>query len=107
MSNVKLYVGNDLLIELGGLKNKATGAFINTAIVSVTVLDRAGAEVSGQAWPLAVPYVSASDGVYRETLVDTLGIVAGKTYTVQVTADAGDGLRGYWVEEVMAEVRRF
>lgn len=107
MSNLKLYVGNDLVIKLSALTNVETGAFINAAAVSVTLSDRIGVEVPGETWPLALAYVTGSDGIYRATLKDTLDIIVGKTYTAEIIADGGDGLRGKWTEYVPAEVRPF
>lgn len=87
---------SDNVVELSGLKDEVTGAFINTATVTVTLVDRDGVEVIGQAWPTAMPYVAASDGVYRGTLSDSLDLTKFEAYTAQITADAGAGLRQYW-----------
>lgn len=87
---------SDNVLELSGLKNEVTGAFINTATVTATLVDREGVEVTGQSWPTAMPYVAASDGVYRGTLSDSLDLTKFETYTAQITADAGPGLRQYW-----------
>lgn len=87
---------SDNVVTLSGLKNEVTGAFINTAVVTVTLVDRGGAEVAGQSWPAALTYVASSDGVYRGTLSDSLDLTKFEAYTAQITADAGPGLQQYW-----------
>ena len=87
---------SDNVVILSGLKDEVSGAFMNTAVVEVTVVDRGGTPVSGQAWPTSMPYVASSDGVYRGTLSDALDLTKFESYTAQVTADAGPGLRQYW-----------
>lgn len=100
------YLNNDNIIELEGLKNDATGAFINDATVTVTLKDEAGAEVSGQTWPTTLLYVAASDGVYRATLQDVLSLTEKERYFAEVSANGGAGLQGEFVLPVQAEVRR-
>lgn len=90
---MNLYAGSDNLIEVIGLRNVATDAFINTATASVRVLDSAGVEVAGETWPVSMPYVTGSSGDYRGTIADTVTLVVGATVQVEVTVDAGPGLK--------------
>ena len=101
-----LYLSNDNLLELNGLRNStaATGTYINDATVTVTLKDASDNEVAGETWPLAVGYVSASDGIYRAILQNTLTITAGASYTAEVSAD-GDSLQAFWAIAVTAANR--
>ncbi len=86
---------SDNLIEILGAKNAATGAFINNATVDVTLVDKNGANVTGQVWPMNIPYVSGSNGDYRATLASTLTVIKGGEYTARVNFNGGLGLRRY------------
>ncbi len=88
-----LFHESDNLLELDGLQDALTLAFINNATVTARVLDRAGTEVTGQTWPLTLGYVAASDGDYRGNLSDTLALDKGQVVTVEIIADGGAGLK--------------
>lgn len=106
MSNVTtLYVGNDTVLEVRGLKNETTGGFLNAATVTATVVDAEGNQVTGQSWPLTLAYVTGSDGIYRATLAYTVGLVSGARYTAQFTANSGAGLRASWSAPCLARHR--
>ena len=100
-----VYVENDNVITLVGLKNKVSGAWINDATVTVTLLDEYGTEVSGQSWPATLSYVAASNGEYQATLEDVLNLSPDVEYIAKVTADGGVGLKGVW-EEPLSSVTR-
>lgn len=89
-----LYVGNDQLIELRGLKDGATGEPLDEATVSCTLLESDGVEVEGEDWPLSMGAIAP--GVYRATLAYTLPLVAGARYLIRIDVNAGAGLRGRW-----------
>jgi len=101
-----LYITNDNVIELDGLQNTVTEAYINDATVTVTITDKDGTEVVGETWPLAMPYVRGSDGTYRANLADTLTLTNGARYAATVTADAGANGLATWVEDLIARVRK-
>lgn len=101
-----LYLGSDMLFELAGLRDQATGDYLNAATVTVTLQDSAGVNVTGETWPLAMTYVTSSNGVYRATLKDTLSLTANARYVATVIADAGSGKRGQWELDVVARTRR-
>lgn len=102
MSDV-LYLQSDNLLELKGLKNAASGAYINNATVTVTLVDASGTSVSGQSWPATLSYVSGSNGDYRLTLEDTLPLSENGTYVARVTA-IGDGLKRYFEPRLVAQM---
>lgn len=84
------YLNSDNVISISGLKDVIADTYINSATVQVTLKDANGNNVSGETWPLAMNYISASNGIYRATLTDTLSVSAG-SYTAVVTADDGAG----------------
>jgi len=92
-----IYDNSDNLINVTGLKDLSTGAFLNGATVEATVNDASGSPVAGETWPLSMPYVPGSNGDYQATLKDTLAVATGDELTALVTADAGAGLHHEWI----------
>jgi hypothetical protein len=90
------FVANTNVLDLTGLRNEITDAYINDATVTVTVKDSDGAEVAGQVWPLTMSYVAASDGNYRAFLSAQLPFVAKAKYTAFIEANGGANLVGHW-----------
>jgi hypothetical protein len=106
MDTLTLYHGSDCLLEVEHLQDDATGESLDAATVSVTLRDSAGHPVGGETWPLALSYVTGTRGVYRCTLADTLGVVAGQRYKAIITADAGPGRKAEWTVDVICKPRR-
>jgi len=102
----ELYLDNSNLLELRGLKDTLTDAFINDATVQATVRDKAGTMLTGDTFPKGLAYVAGSNGVYRATLNKAINIVAGEFYTIKIAA-VGNSLDGDWTEKVVAKQRRF
>jgi hypothetical protein len=93
---ITLWNNNDHLIELRNLQAVTDGAYENAATVEMVALkDSAGADV-GAIWPLAMVYVTGSNGKYRATIPDTLALTVGSSYTATLTANAGAGKQGEW-----------
>lgn len=90
------YYKSDNLLEVDELKNKITGAYINNATVTCTVVDDQGVQVSGETWPITLNYVAASNGKYRGNLKDTLNVSLDRYYYAEITADAGTDLKRFW-----------
>lgn len=106
MSTIHILLdNNDSIIEVYDLKNELTGDFLNTATVQVTLKDATGTNVTGDTWPKTLAYVTASSGIYRATLLYSLGLTADSRYTATVTADAGAGLRAEWNLDCVCRVR--
>ena len=80
---------NNNCVTLNSLLNKITDAFVNDAVVDVTIKDSLGvALVTAQ----SMPYVAASDGVYRTVILSTVDLGDdGDIVSVEVNAVAGDG----------------
>ena len=79
--------------------------YVNDAVVTVTLLDAAGAEVVGETWPLTLDYVAASNGQYAKTVNPISGVTAGENYTVKLSAVGADSLTGNWEGVVEATTR--
>ncbi len=87
-----LIVGSDNLWTLDELTNLVDDSFILTATVTCTVFETDGTTiVTGESFPLAMPFVAASNGKYQATLPDALALVAKKRYIVETVADDGAG----------------
>lgn len=100
-----LYQANDTIIEVAGLKNEVTGAFVNNATVNVTLLDSVGALVTGQTFPLTLAYVAVSDAVYRAKLNFGLVLTPNGKYSANVNVLA-DGLVANWSIDVICKKRK-
>ena len=107
MSEISLiYYGNDMLLELTDLTNNETGSHVNTATVTVTLTNDADTSVAGDTWPKTMDYVAGSDGVYRTTLLDTLTLTRDARYLAKISANAGEGLQGYWEKDLVCKIRK-
>lgn len=102
--DLTLYVANSNVLELQGLTNSATGVADTGATVTVTLKDRAGANVTGQSWPASLAHVSA--GTYRATLENDIGITAGIKYLAVINATGSGGEIGHWEADVVAQTRK-
>jgi hypothetical protein len=98
-----LYLENDNLIILKGLKDSVAAGYLNTAAVQLTVLDPAGIEVDGANWPQTMDYVSASEGEYRYVLPLEVVLEDYILYTLKITVSAP--LRGEFLKIVRAQGR--
>jgi len=80
-----LYVNNDHLIELQGLRD-SDGKLLSGAAAEVTLYAADGVtEVGGQVWPLILAY-SGSKGTYRAALSSAVDVVSGGRYKMKVKA---------------------
>lgn len=100
------YISNDNVLTLVGLKNSVSGAYLNAATVTVTLMDSEGFEVAGEAWPVTMSYVASSDGNYRATLTkDITGLSNADALVANIEADAGVGLFSSWSVPLTAKTR--
>ena len=84
---------SDNYIELVGLTDPLTNQAITTAAVQVTVKDKNGQAIAGQAWPLVMNHVASQPGTYRGVLPLELAVTLNEVYTAEVFADAGANQR--------------
>lgn len=105
MAAIPLYVSNDMVVEVEGLTNYS-GDFVNSAVVTATLLDKALREpVDGATWPITLEYVADSSGVYRGVLDDACELVPGTPYILAITAQSFD-TKAYWELDAVAKIRK-
>ena len=105
MSEIQtVYVDNDILIKLSGVKLASSGAFVNDASVELTIKDSAGADLGGISWPLGMNY-TGTDGEYS-ALVDKAALLVDKEgYTAIIDAATPGNVDGHWEIPLGAETR--
>jgi len=100
-----IYLSNDNLLSIEGLKNSSSGSFMNSATVTATLKDSGGTSVTGQTFPITLSYITATNGNYQATLEDTLNMVADNIYTATITATSSGGLYAQWDLQLTATKR--
>ena len=98
-----IYVGNNNLLTLSGVTNCATGVIDTSAAVTVTLKDKAGANVTGQTWPATMAHTTG--GTYRATLDADLALTANREYTAFIEATGSNGAVGHWELALIAATR--
>ncbi len=104
LSTNTLIVGNDNVVYCLGVRNELTGEYINDALVEGTLTDLDDNPVAGQTWPMAFDYVLNSQGNYRFLLENTVDLVAGAYYKLNINL-TGDGLTAGWSYTLKAGAR--
>lgn len=99
-----VYAGNDNILELRGLRDEITGAWVNNATVTISVMD-GGTAVAGESWPKDMGYVIGSDGIYRAMLGNAAQIKDGGRYEAVITATIS-GLQARWQTLLIGKARR-
>ena len=102
------FVGNTNNILLTGLQDATDGAYLNGALVTVTIIDVKKHPVSGATFPLAMNYVTGSNGNYLATLVHELALLPNQHYKAIIDADgniSGSDRWGHWEFPFTAQVR--
>jgi hypothetical protein len=91
MATIELAADNSIYVQIT-LTNALTSEFINDATVTGKIdnIDDTQAVAS-----FSMPYVAASDGIYRATLAPDVDIIDGKYYKIIIDSTAG-GLVGHW-----------
>lgn len=87
-----LSLGNSTLIKHKVSNPELVPSHVNDATVTVTILDKAGVEIPDEVWPVALPYVSGSDGVYSKTFEPFDSLVEKEIYTVRINVIGADTL---------------
>lgn len=102
------YVGNTNNLELTGLKSEVEDIFLDDVVITVTVKDSAGVELTGETWPQTMTYVAGSNGDYVLGLSHLLNLTRGQRYTAFIDADASDTSAeryGHWEFPFTAQTR--
>lgn len=80
-----LFVDNDHLIELQGLRD-SDGKLLSGAVATATLYQADGVtEVGGQVWPLVLAY-AGTRGTYRAALSAAIDIVSNGRYKLEIKA---------------------
>lgn len=87
---------NSNLLQIRGLRNKATGAYVNggVTVAADLVPIAGGAAITGT--PITLTYVTGSNGDWQGILPADLPVALASLYRARLTADGGVNLRGYW-----------
>lgn len=83
----------DNLIELLALRRADDETFLNGATVACQLKDTDGTAIDSS---ISMPYVAASDGIYRGTIPDSATLVEDSEIRAEISADAGAALQGFW-----------
>lgn len=102
--SITLYKLNEQWLEISGLQDGISAAYINDATVTATLYDSAGAAVTGIN-ALALPYVAASNGIYRGLVPDSFDPAEGRGYRLVIAAVQGAN-NARWEIPASVEVRR-
>jgi len=78
---------NDQIIEIDGLQDALTLAYVNNAVATATLKDSTGASVTGLTG-VTLSYVSGSNGKYRGQVEETFSPALGN-YVLHVDANSG------------------
>ena len=86
-----VYLGNDHILTVSGLRDGIAGTYYDDGdgSLSVTVKDESGDALSGVSWPVALSYVAASQGVFRATLPSEMSFEEGDNLVAHVTGTLG------------------
>tara|TARA_A100001201_G_scaffold143757_1_gene147295 strand:+ start:31768 stop:32100 length:333 start_codon:yes stop_codon:yes gene_type:complete len=103
----EIHPGDTAVMRLTGLADK-DAAFVNDATVSLTDFadEITGVTVTGLTLPLAMNYVTGSDGVYEAVVSHNAAVVLRRWYVATVLAISTDGSRGTWEERVRCSKKR-
>lgn len=99
-----VFVVNDNLFVLSGVALASDGSTINDAVVSMTIKDSAGVDVTGVTWPVTMPF-TGTDGQYSATIEEGAGFVDDSGYTAFIDAETPGGITGHWEVPLGASTR--
>lgn len=108
MSHQAIYVDNDNVFTLKGLKDQVTDTFVNDADVALTITDELGVAVgpSGFSWPQTMNYVIGSNGNYQVTIDKVIEISGGGSYVAVVVVNGSGIADGKWEVLLRGTIRR-
>ena len=98
-----LWDDNSHLLTVGELTD-SDGAYVNDAVVDVTLTDSAGTEVVGQTWPLALVYDGEETGTYTVDLTAALETAPRDRLLMLINATKGQMI-GLWTCKVNVKQR--
>lgn len=102
MSDINLAPDSSFLVRHILTNPEANPIYVNDAQVQVTIKDCDGVEIPGETWPVELPYVAASNGVYEKVFDPNAAIIDNKVYIIEVEATGIDGLQAKWINRTRA-----
>lgn len=99
---VPFILGSSKVVQVSKLRNVLSPGYSNAATVTYTLADASTAlPVEGaETFPMALSYVSGSDGLYRATLSYDLDVTLGQRLTATYLAVQGT-LRKTWTQQLL------
>lgn len=98
-----VYINNDNVLRLSGLRKFNGEGFENAAQVTVTIRSKNGI-VGGGDFPLAMNYVAGSNGDYLCVLYSTIEWELNEPYIAEISAVA-EGIAASWEMRVTPRKR--
>lgn len=83
--SLPIFVNSDTVVRWDQMRRKTDDAFVNDAIVLMTLKDSDGDDVAG-AVNISLVYLSDSNGRYHGTIPNTVSLTLGARYTIVLTA---------------------
>lgn len=100
-----VFIDNTSNVKLKSLRSAADDSYLDNAIVTMTLKDSAGSDVTGQVWPITLDYVATSNGDYTGTFAHGVALVEHDEYIAEILAILPDGSQAKWNEPVEALIR--
>lgn len=100
-----LYLSNDNLLELHGVRHSETRALFATATGSVHLRDKNGDDVEGTTWPKSLLPVQGEPGEYLVQIPHTAELIEGRPYRADVVLVGPAGERAALALSLVGEVR--
>lgn len=90
-----VFVANDNLFILSDVTLASDDSFVNDAVVSMTIKDSAGDNVSGVVWPVNMS-ATGTDGEYSVVIQEDAEFADEAGYTAFIDAETPGGITGHW-----------
>lgn len=79
--------------------------YVNDATVTVTIKDSKGDLLAGESWPVELPYVAGSNGLYRKSFDPFDNLIVGEVYSIIINVVGADLLESECTTKVRAKER--
>lgn len=100
-----VFVANDNLFILSGVQLASDDSPVNDAVVTMTIKDSNGVDVTGgPAWPVAFAFTGA-DGQYSVVIEEGTAFLDKAGYTAFIDAETPGGITGHWEVPLGASTR--
>lgn len=100
-----LLIQGDQLVEVANLRRQPGDTLEEGATVTLTIRDEDNDPVSGASWPIGMSEDPA--GTYSVGVPDNIVLKGGHVYTLEVKAEATDGVQMVWKLSLLAKFKEF